>query len=476
MHRLFTLRLLGMLLAALCGLGLGLALVTPAVAQGGIEWRERPGAIFQILYAPGDELEAERYAAWADAIYEEIAAAFGVRTATPLTLRLYPTSESYYQANPAARQVPGVVAHADFRRRELVVIVERTAGQSEEEVRNNVRHELTHIVIAELSDNRLNAGFQEGVAQYLEQPSAELDRRMASLGDAFAQGRLLAWSAFDERAQVYGQPELSYPQALAVVAFLVDREGFARLREFVVATGEYGDYRAALEQVYATTPEALETAWRDWLPGYLAGSYRRSALASYDLGPLRDLVGQGSYATAREELLRTLDWLHKQVGTQPPEVLAEAEALLLRSEEGLRAEQLAEDARQALATADYERAGALIAGARTLYDRLGDRRQVEVLTIYTERVERGLRASADLLQADALAQALRYPQARTSADRAATEFAALGDPLRRDHALRLRTSLDQRQRLVGMALVSLGIAGVVFSLFGRFFARPDEIW
>ncbi|NTU78719.1 MAG: hypothetical protein HGA45_04850 [Chloroflexales bacterium] len=476
MHRLLSHRPAQLIAALLIALSCALVLATPARAQGGLVWRERATDKFTILYAPGSEAEAERYATWVDEIYEEIATALGFRTEPPLTLRLYPTGEDYYQVNPAARNVPGVVAHADFRRRELVVIVERTLQQSEEEVRNNIRHELTHIVAADLSANRLNTGFQEGVAQYMEHPSGELERRVAALRQARDLGRLLPWSAFDSRDQIYGSPEVSYPQSLAMVAFLVERGGFASLREFLAVSARSSGYRSALERTYGASPSALEAEWLDWLPTYLDGGYRRSALTIYDLGFARGLVEQGSYAAAAEELRQALTWLRKQAETQPPEVLAEAEALLERSEDGMRAEQLAESARQALERADYERASRLIADARDLYAKLDDTRQTEVLTLYEERAARGMRATGRLAEADALAQSLRYPQARSAADAAAREFAALGDEIRRDNALHLRATLDQRQRFLGLALLLLGAAGAVFSLVGRFFARPTEAW
>ncbi|HMQ31639.1 MAG TPA: hypothetical protein PKD53_12995 [Chloroflexaceae bacterium] len=476
MHRLTTHRLARLAAASLLALLVALAFVAPAAAQGGAEWLERPTAHFTIAHAPGGEAEAERYAAWVDEIYEEIAAALSYRTATPLVLRLFPTSEDYYQLNPAARNVPGVVAHADFRRRELVVIVERTRQQSEEEVRNNVRHELTHIVAGDLSESRLNTGFQEGVAQYMERPAGELERRVAALRDARDRGRLLPWRAFDDRDQIYAAPEVSYPQTLSVVAFLVEREGFARLREFLAVSARSSGYSSALERAYGVSAAVLETEWRDWLPSYLDGGYRRSALTVYDLGFARGLVEQGSYAAAAEELGQAIEWLRRQAATQPPEVLAEAEALLARSEAGMRAEQLAESARQALERADYMRAGELVAGARALYGQLDDATQAEVLAIYEGRAERGLRATGRLAEADALARAMRYPQARAAADVAAREFAALGDEARRDNALSLRSALDQRQRLLGLALLLAGGAGVIFSLVGRAFARPTEIW
>lgn len=466
-------RLFAPLLVALIAL-----LMVPgiAAAQPGSPWRQRATSYFTILYTADSEMEAGRYAAWVDEIYLELAAAFGFRTAPPLNLRLYPTSEDYYQVNPAARNVPGVIAHADFQRRELVVIVERTFQQTEVEVRNNVRHELTHIIAAELSENRLNTGFQEGLAQYMEHASGELERRVAMLRVARDQGRLLPWTAFDYREQIYGAPEVAYPQTLSVVAFLVDRNGFAQFREFLRASARSSGYRSALERVYGRTPTELEAEWRDWLPGYLDGGYRRNAVERYDLALVRDLVTRGNYAAAVEELQQTLEWLRRQADTQPPDVLDEAEALLARAQAGMRAEELAERARVSLEAADYERALALIDAARTAYGKLNDTRQAEVLAMYEQRAMRGLRASAQLAAAGELARTLRYPEARAAADGAAAEFAALGDTARQHNALSLRATLDQRQRLAGLILVLVGALGVALSLAARLLKPPSEVW
>ena len=476
MHWLCPQRRVRLVAALLVALAVTLAHVAPAAAQGGLTWHERATDKFSILYAPGSETAAEAYATWVDGVYDELATAFNFRTATPLTLRLYPTSEDYYQVNPAARAVPGVVAHADFRHHELVVIIERTLQQTEAEQHNNVRHELTHIVAASLSDNRLNTGFQEGVAQYMERPSGELEQRIAALRQAHDQGRLLPWSAFDSRDEIYSSPEIGYPESLAVVAFLVERGGFTALRQFLAVSASSRDAHAALDQVYGTSPAALEAEWLTWLPSYLDGGYRHSALTAYDLSLARDLVAQSSYAAATAELRQALAWLRTQAATQPPEVRAEAATLLARSEDGMRAEQMAESARQALERADYARATKLIADARRLYAGLNDARQAAVLTLYAERAARGLQATDRLATADTLARALRYPDARSAADAAASEFAALGDKLRRANALSLRATLDQRQHILGLVLLLVGTVGTLFSLIGHVFARPAETW
>lgn len=441
------------------------------------DWRERQTNHFILLYALGDEAQADYYAGFVDDIYEELAAIFSHRTAAPITLRLYPTLESYYQVNPLARNVPGVVAHADFRRRELVVVVEQTRNQPPEELPNNIRHELAHIIASDLSGNRLNTGFHEGIAQYVEQTSpALLEQKILLLERARDQGRLMAWSDFEDRDKIYGDPPTAYPQALSVVAFLVDRYGFGKFRDFLIISGRSSGYRSALERAYGVSPRDLEEQWRDWLPSYLAGGYRRNALTSYDLSYPTQLLEQGRYAEAATDLEQAIEWLERQVTTQQQETVATARQLLARSREGQRAERLAEGARTALEQAEYQRAGQLVAQARAAYVALGDTRQDAVLAAYEERVVRGLSADAQLAQAGQLARAFRFPQARVSVDAAAAEFAALGDQIRLESALALRSAMDQRQRLAGLALLGLGSVGMLVGLWSVFTRRNSELW
>lgn len=451
-----------------------LVLLAPgdALAQES-DWRERRTERFAILYVEGDAATAERYAGFVDAIYDEVSAIFAHPTAVPVTLRLYPTLERYQQVNPLARGLTGVVAHADFRRHEVVVILSQTARQTDEEVRNNVRHELTHIVAAELSEDRLNVGFQEGVAQYVERPAPELEQRVRLLGRAVDQDLLLPWSELDSRENVYRTPEVSYPQSLSVVAFLVERYSFPKLREFLAISARSSGYRSALERTYGATPDDLERDWLAWLPGYLDGGYRRNALSAYDLSGAEELLRQGRYADAQAELTTALEWLRT---TGQADVQQQAEALLARSQRGLQAEQLARDAQAALAAADYDRAAELVGQAQAAYAELGDANQDAVLAAYLARAEQGRAAAVALAEAQALATGLRYPQARAAADQAAAAFAALGDRARAEQALALRGQLDQRQSWLGAALLALGLGGVAASAVRRLAVREEPVW
>lgn len=437
------------------------------------DWRERRTERFAILYADGDQATAERYAGFVDGIYDEVSAIFGHQTSTPISLRLYPSLERYQEANPLARGMSGVVAHADYRRHELVVVLPQTESQTPEEVQNNIRHELTHLVAAELSDDRLNVGFQEGLAQYVERPAPELETRIALLQRAYDQDRLLSWSDLDNRDTVYRNPEVSYPESLSMVAFLVERYSFAKLRELLAVAARSSGYRSALERTYGVTPDELERQWREWLPGYLAGGYQRNALAAYDLSGAEALLRQGRYAQAQSELQTAIEFLRT---TEQDAVLQQAQDLLARSAAGLQAEELARQARASLEAADYDRAADLVAQARQSYAALGDQRQQAVLDAYAQRAERGRSAAAALDQALALARTLRYPQARAAADLAAADFLALGDGARASQAQALRAFLDQRQSLLGAALLLLGLAGVGASAVRRLRVREVEAW
>src|SRR5262245_54472976 len=261
-------RILRRLTSLLLALIVAALLAPEVVLAQDTDWNERRTDRFAILYTAGDEQAAKQYAGFVDTVYDEVAAIFAHKTATPVTLRLYPSIERYYDVNPLARGMPGIVAHADFRRHEVVVIVPQTLTQTPDEIQNNIRHELAHIVAAELSEDRLNTGFQEGIAQYVEHPSRELETKIRLLREYVNDDRLLSWSDLDDRDIVYRNPNASYPQSLSVVAFLIDRYSFAKLRTFLTDSARSSGYRSALQHAFGATPDELEQQWRAWLPEY----------------------------------------------------------------------------------------------------------------------------------------------------------------------------------------------------------------
>ena len=436
-------------------------------------WREQRTARFAILYTDADTETARTYAGFVDTIYDEVTAIFGHPTDTPITLRLYPTLESYQTINPLARSVAGIVAHADYRRHEVAVVIPQTSSQTPDEIQNNVRHELTHIVASDLSEDRLNVLFQEGLAQYVEHPSRELDAKIGLLQQALDQGRLRRWSDLDDRETFYTNAQICYPQSLSIVAFLVERYSFAKLRTLLTLTPRTSGYRSALDQAYGVSPDKLEEEWRAWLPGYLAGGYKLNALNAYDLSQAEGLLQQGRYSEAQKTLEQAIEWLKT---TDQQTALDQAQQLLERSIAGQQAESLAGQARAALEVGRYSEAADLTDQAQQAFAALDDTRQQAVLREYAARALRGLQADQTLRQAGQLADGLRYPQARAQADQALEIFRALGDAERAGQALTLRSTLDQRQSLLGMVLLALGGLGIGASVWRRVAVQETEAW
>lgn len=437
------------------------------------EWREHASQYFRILYVGEDRRAAESYASFADPLYTEMSATFGHQIATPIILRLYPNLDYYYELNPMARGLDGIVAHADFRRNEVAVILSQTAEQSEQEVQNNVRHELTHMFIADLSENRLNAGFQEGIAQFLESPQSDLEAKLNALRVAVDQQRLLPWSAFDQREAVYQNVQISYPQSLSIVSFLAQRDGFPKLREFIAISAQSSGYRSALERSYGVSADKLEQEWLSWLPGYLSGSVSATAPVANDTSRAERLFQSGDYAAAEQEVTTVMQALRQQDNTQK---LADAELLLGRIRQSIQAEQLARAAYDALSINDYQQAQPLIIQAQQLYTAAQDARQTAVLEEYARRAERGILADQALKAARDYARTLRYPQARSLTDQALSAYLALGDQTRISEARQLRGFLDQRQSLLGGVLLLLGMGGIAMGITRRTMVREAEAW
>jgi tetratricopeptide (TPR) repeat protein len=257
------------------------------------------------------------------------------------------------------------------------------------------------------------------------------------------------------------------------VTFLVETYGFEQFRAFLTSNASSNGYRTALEQTYGVSSNELEAQWHTWLPSYLDGTSLDNPVVSYDLDYPRRLLDAGRYAEAQTELERAMEWLQT---TSQEDLVAEAEDLLAMSRDGQQADQLAMEARAALEAGEYERADRMISQARDAYAALGDTRQKQVLEVYAARVERGLRASQQLEKASQMAGSLNFIQARSSAESAAAEFALLGDTSRMNDALELRRSVDGIQRLAGLTLVTVGMIGVLMSLWGRWTMRESELW
>ncbi len=447
--------LIGMLLATFVG--------GTSVAQAqNSAWRERRTTNFAILYPvdPAASInaaaEAEKYAQFVDSVYDEVTAVFSYPAPTPVILRIYPSMELYARVNPLAAQVPGVVAHAHTGRREISIALPQTEDQPQDQIINNVRHELTHIIAADLSGDKLTTAFQEGIAQYIEHPSAELDAKMQLMQQVVENNRVLPWADLNRPGVAYSDPRISYPQSYTMVAFLIERDGFATFRAFIEQSRTSSGYRSALESAYGVSADQLEREWRAQLETFINGGYRERAVGAFDLSQAETLIGRGEYDAAVQQLetaIKTLD-------AQTP-VAQQAQELLQRAENGREANTLAASALEALKQGDYTTAQQAASKGQQLLNELGQPAQMQVMEQYGKLATEGIAAQQQLETARSNLRSMRVSPARDALSEAYRTFTRLGDV---QNASVAQDSLIRIQRTetglaIGLVLIAALIAG-----------------
>ena len=460
-----------------------LLLVNPLYAQEPIDdpftidWEELKTDDFIIVYA--DSVagvpecicgvdEAQFYAGFIDDTYEELVGIFETNLDTPINLRLFPTEQSYYEVNPIAQQIPGVVAHALNNRAEIAIALTRTQALSEEDIVNNMRHELTHFFASLLSDGNLTAGFQEGIAQYVEKPTDRTSYDPAVLQLAFDQQRLLSWNQLDSSAEVFRDPQVAYPQSLSIASFLIDHYGFAKFVDFIKANATEPGYRSALEATYGQSADELEAEWRTYLPDYFAGRWQINALYAYDLTRVTQLVDNGAYSDAQSELtditelLRTTDQVDK---------LAEAEHLLTEAQQGAAAGALADEARQALLANDYAQTIEKSNAAINSYQGLNYHARIEEIQVYIQRAEAGQDALVQLNQGEQLLSRFRLFEADQQIYDATMILQSLGNQPQADHGQALLAASSRRKSWLAYGLLGIGGLLVIFNVIRRLVFR-----
>ncbi len=460
----------------------------PAGRSDLIDWQELKTEKFTIVYADrvvvsGIDVDcvcgikqAEFYAEFIDHVYEDLVVVFGTELGSAVNLRLFPTEESYYQVNPLAERLTGVIAHALNSREEIAIALPRTVPLTNEELVNNIRHEMAHLFASLLSDGKLTAGFQEGVAQYLEKPTDAAGQEPALLRQASEQGRLLTWAELDQAQRVYSDPQVAYPQSLSIVSFLMDRYGLITFAKFLEATATEPGYRSALEVAYSKSADELEVEWLAYLPEYFDGRWQINAIYAFDLSDVTQLVDKAAYSAAEAQLTEIITLLE---ATDQVETLAQAEALLVRAHQGRTAGAMADEARSALQFGNYPLAIERGNAALTAYEALNYRERIPEIQNYIYRAEIGLQALNQLDEGERLLTSLRFFESETEIREATAVLQTLGNqPAAQRGETLLVESAEQQKLLVYIVLAVAGLM-VIFNglrrIFNRFLAEPLEV-
>ena len=137
-------------------------------------------------------------------------------------------------------------------------------------VRQIAYHEYTHAVIYELTGTKCPTWLNEGLAEYEGQ--TQKAQSLSHLVKAHQAGRLVPLAKLsDAFARTLSAEEvvLAYEQSYSVVAYLIDRYAFWRIRRLLRALAEGRSFEEALADECRLKPAKLEAAWLEWLPTLL---------------------------------------------------------------------------------------------------------------------------------------------------------------------------------------------------------------
>ena len=462
-------RLLALRLALVAVAALVVLTGQPAVVSAAVHFQQerRAGPLVMRYVGPGDaggQAEFIWYAQAVEQAYVDVQDVFGGalrETGTPprdqIVVTLYGDDAAYARANPVAGREEGVLGHAQPQAGTIGIAVARLRDKSEGFRRDAVRHELAHIVLGDLSKQRLPIGFQEGIAQYVERDHDQRQRFARTLEQGRDAGQLLNFTNLNQQRPFLSAAGVAYPQSYSMVVFLAEKYGFGKVIQLVLATRDARTLDEAMKRVFDRTIPELEREWQAFMPGFVAGGWQRNDLDLWDLAAPRQLLSTSKYAEARDLYARAEE-MFLSMGSQ--EKLAEARAERLRAVAGVEAVDLTARGTAALTTHTYDAAVDLLSQAEERWRALGDTRRADVTSAALMRARDGQTALGELDEARSLLAGWRFQAADDLAFEAGQVLAELGDEAGTEQARVIMRDSQQFRTNLGLAAAGGGAASV----------------
>ena len=140
-------------------------------------------------------------------------------------------------------------------------------------VKNILFHEYTHALIHDLTGGKCPKWLNEGLAEYEGRTQASQPLRL--LAKAHETQQLIPWLELSEHISPVLPAEevgLAYEQSYSLVAYLIQRYGFWRMRRILKAIGDGQPWEEALDQEFRRKLPRVEEDWRDSLPEVLTSA------------------------------------------------------------------------------------------------------------------------------------------------------------------------------------------------------------
>jgi hypothetical protein len=451
-HRLIP----GLLCAALA-----LALA-PAAGVGAAEWRERTTRYAVVFHQPEHANTAEQLATMIDPIVEQMAALHDYTPRRPFAVRLFGSADLYGQTSELARTPYGQIAQASGQSQELAVAEAKLRNLTPEQIRNLFRRGLTQLMLDDSARGRLPIGLLQGVAQYSETPTPEVEVNARALDKARRDRAMLSWADLNTPERFAAQSEAAAAQGYSVVAFLLDRYGLAPWQRFLVAARTAPDYAAALAQGYGKPAATLEQEWQDYLPEYFGGSYQINYFARFDLNVARAHLQAGRYLEAHDELAAVAKFM---AGAGRATKEAELRDLAKQVALGIEADQLLAEGHAQMAGFQYATAREAFLQAKQRFEAIGGAPKLEEVGNAITAAESGITALGQLEDSKRFLGELKYGEARAAATAAIKVFADLSDEEHYRQSYLIIQELDSNQTRIGYLLGLLALLNVGWAVW-----------
>ena len=186
----------------------------------------------------------------------------GKELVAPVTVFVYESSRDLRGAVLFAQEWTGGLAFVHYN----ILLIGVDPANFDSDL-PGVIHELAHLLVEEVTFNcfgGLPTWLDEGLAIYAEGELREYLRTV--LDEAITANDLISLRSLNSSFPAgHTGAYLSYAQSYSLVAYLLDRYGWARMQELLAIFAQGSTEEHALRQVYGLDYDTLEAAWRESL-------------------------------------------------------------------------------------------------------------------------------------------------------------------------------------------------------------------
>jgi hypothetical protein len=224
------------------------------------DWKTLQQGQITLYWYEGDEPFAEELMAAAQDALARLADNTGAELENPAKLYIYANQEDLIGAMVYPQEWTGGVAFSQFG---IIAIGIETTQSQLEWGKRTIAHELTHLVIHQLTENPYNylpTWLDEGLAMSSEgelELSFILALSWAEANNSYISVRSLCspFSAYVE------QTVLAYAESYKIVAYLIKEYGREKMLELLNVFKQGSGYDEALLKVYGFDMDELNTLW-----------------------------------------------------------------------------------------------------------------------------------------------------------------------------------------------------------------------